>query len=137
MKPFEYLNHTADMGIASYGKSLEAVFENAALGMFEFLTDLKEVELQEELTVYVEGEDRETLLVEWLNELLYLSETRRMFFSKFKVEELTETHLKAKVFGEKIQEKHQIKGYIKACTYHELKIETAEEGYRAQVICDV
>jgi SHS2 domain-containing protein len=137
MKPFEYINHTADMGIVSYGKSLEAVFENAALGMFEFLADLKKVTPKEELNVYVEGEDRETLLVEWLNELLYLHETRRMLFSKFKVVELTETHLKAEVFGEKIQKRHQLENYIKACTYHELKIEAVEGGYRAQVICDV
>lgn len=137
MKPFEYINHTADMGIVSYGESLEAVFENAAMGMFEFLANLEKVVPRQELSIYVEGEDRETLLVEWLNELLYLSETKRMLFSKFKVKELTKTHLKAEVFGEKIRKKHQLKNYIKACTYHELKVGPVKGGYRAQVICDV
>ena len=138
MKEFGYFDHTADMGVIARGKNLKELFVNAAKAVFNFMTDLSKVAPRESVEVGVEAEELETLLVEWVNELLYHFESKKMLFSKFEVEEITENKLKARAYGEKIDPaKHQIEQYIKACTYHLLKVEKRGEEWRAQFICDV
>jgi SHS2 domain-containing protein len=138
MKKFEYIDHTADMGVVAWGKDLKEVFANAALAVFNFMVDLKDVSPEKEVKVEVEAEDLETLLIEWINELLYHFESKEMAFSKFVIEEISERKLVAKALGEKIDlKKHSLKEYIKACTYHLLKVEKSGDGWRAQFICDV
>jgi SHS2 domain-containing protein len=138
MKDFDYIDHTADMGVVAWGKDLKEVFVNAARAVFNFMVDLKKVRPEKEVKIEVEAEDLETLLIEWINELLYHFESKRMLFSKFIVEEVSEGKLVAKALGEKINPKrHSVKEYIKACTYHLLKVEESRDGWRAQFICDV
>jgi SHS2 domain-containing protein len=61
-----------------------------------------------------------------------------MLFSRFEITVITDTELKAKAFGEKINlKKHELKTQVKATTYHMLKIEQNELGWTAQVIFDV
>ncbi len=137
MKRFEVIEHTADIGIRAYGNTLEEAFENAALGMFSLIADLSTVEEKESLRIEVEGEDRESLLVEWLNELIYVLETSRLLLKRFKVESLGETHLTAIGFGEPLNiQKHHLGEQIKATTYHMLKIQH-NQYWQAQVIFDV
>jgi len=137
MKQFDILEHTADVGIVAYGKNLKEVFENAAFGMFSLMVDPDTVEEKISYELKVEDEDREGLLTEWLNELIYVSEVHEAVFKRFKITHLSERSLIAKVYGEEIDlSRHQIKTQIKACTYHELKIEK-NEIWSARVILDV
>ncbi len=137
MKKFKYFNHTADIGLEAYGGETKEVFENAARGLFNLIVEPGEVELKEEVEVRVEAGDIEALLVEWLNELLYLFETKKMVFKDFQIEEISETALKAKAKGEKVKSNHEIKTQIKACTYHLLKVEKKNKTWHAKVIFDV
>jgi len=73
---FEILEHTADIGIVARGKNLAEVFAQAAKGMFSLITDLNTVEERVERRVKVEAPDIESLLVAWLNELVYLFDTK-------------------------------------------------------------
>jgi len=137
MKPFEILEHTADIGIRAYGATVEEAFENAALGMFSLISDLNKVEERGSYHIKVEGEDRESLLVEWLNELLYFFETENVLLKKFQISDWSDYHLSAVVAGEKLDlSKHQIEMDIKAATYHMLKV-SHNETWEAQVIFDV
>ncbi len=137
MKQFDILEHTADVGIVAYGKNLKEVFENAAFGMFSLMVDPDTVEEKISYELKVEDEDREGLLTEWLNELIYVSEVHEAVFKRFMITHLSERSLIAKVYGEEIDlSRHQIKTQIKACTYHELKIEK-NEIWSARVILDV
>ena len=85
MKEFEILEHTADIGIAAYGKTRKEVFINAAKGMFEIIAeetkDLKENFYDK---IEMEADNLEGLLFAWLNELLYISETRLVILNNFR-----------------------------------------------------
>lgn len=139
MKAFEILDHTADIGLVAWGRSLEELFANAALGMFSLIGALEKVDGGFETTVSVEGSDYEDLLVTWLNELLYLFEAEEVLLSHFDILELGQYYLKAKVSGEPIDfAKHEIFRVVKACTYYEVKVEEVEPGlFRAQVYFDI
>jgi len=124
---FEFLEHTADVYIAAHGKNLEEAFENAALAMFEVMTDTEKVSQREEDSVEVEAEDEYALLYNWLEALLVKFEVKNMLYSKFKISRLEETaegfRLKATVWGEKFNaEKHAQKVAVKAITYHRMEI---------------
>ena len=137
-KDFEFIDHTADIGITAYGADMKQIFANAARGLFSIITNLDNVASTKKLDIQVIAPDREALLLQWLNELIYLFETRKMLFSRFEITVITDTELKAKAFGEKINlKKHELKTQVKATTYHMLKIEQNELGWTAQVIFDV
>ena len=124
---FKFLEHTADVYIAAHGKNLEEAFENAALAMFEVMTDTEKVSPREEDSVEVEAEDEYALLYNWLEALLVKFEVNGMLYSKFKISRLEETaegfRLKATVWGEKFNaEKHAQRVAVKAVTYHRMEI---------------
>lgn len=137
-KDFEFIDHTADIGILAYGADMKQVFANAARGLFSLITELDSITATEKRDINVTGLDREALLVNWLNELIYLFEAKEILFNRFEITTIADTALSAKAFGEKINlAKHELKTQVKAATYHMLKIEQNEDGYRAQVIFDV
>lgn len=138
MKRFEVIEHTADTGIRAFGKDLKEAFENAAYGMFSLVADLSKVQEKESRDVAVEAEDLEELLVEWLNELLYLLEVDGLIFKSFKIDEIDDHRLKARVYGEPVDpDKHDLGIDIKAVTYHMLKVARTDNVWETQVIFDV
>jgi SHS2 domain-containing protein len=136
---FTLFEHTADVGVRAWGGSEEAVFEEAAKGMFSLVCDPQTVGSEEKLAVSVESPtaDHELLLVAWLNELLYLFEARRILFSEFRLLELGDSGLKAEVAGEPLGTHHAVCGGVKAATYHGLKLARTDGGWEAEVILDV
>ncbi|MFC1920341.1 archease [Chloroflexota bacterium] len=136
-KEFEILEHTADIGIIAYGGNINAAFVNAAKGMFSLITEPDDVEEVESRDVDIEAADSESLLVAWLNELIFLFDAENMLFKRFDIIRITGTYLKAAAFGEKVDmTRHDIKMGIKAATWHMLKIEKSN-GIRAQVLFDI
>ncbi|MEE9224290.1 MAG: archease [Thermoplasmata archaeon] len=132
---YEFIEHTADIGIKAYGETLEESFANAALGMFNVMTDVSKVEPVGEFDVKVESDTLENLLVDWLGELIFLHETQDVLLSEFDVE-IDGLSLDAKVRGETIdREKHELKDDVKAVTYHMLEV-NQEEGY-LKVLLDI
>ena len=82
----------------------------------------------------MEGTDYESLLVNWLNELLYLHETRREAYSDFAITELSSQRMLAAVTGAPCTEAQML---IKAATYHGLSIAPTRSGYKATILFDV
>jgi len=141
-KVFEFLEHTADIYIAAYGKTLEEAFENAALSMFEVMTETEKIEEKIIDIVEVRAEDEYSLLYLWLESLLIKFEVEEKLYSKFKVSimETNSTHyiLKAEVIGELFNpDKHPSKVGIKAITYHQMEIIRKNEGMTVKFIIDV
>lgn len=137
-RSFEIVDHTADVGIIAYGADSKELFSNAALALFSLIAEPETVEARQRFDLEVSAPDREGLLVEWLNELIYLFDVKHVLFSRFEIEHLTLTDLKAVCYGERFdQMKHKVKAGVKAATYHTLKLERNGDGYRAQVILDV
>jgi len=134
--PFEELEHTADVGIKAYGADLEEIFRNAARGMFEIIRGEMEVEAETERSFELEEKGPEALLVAFLSELNYLSETEGLIFTDFQVAIRRERRLEAVCRGGPFGEDRSKVGIeIKAVTWHQLEIDR-EEGW-ARVIFDV
>jgi SHS2 domain-containing protein len=139
---FEFLEHTADVLIAAHGKKLEEAFENAALAMFEVMTDTTKIDTVQEETVEVEAEDEYALLYSWLEALLVKFEIKGMLFSKFKIDRIQDTpdgyKLQANVWGEKFNaEKHPQKVAVKAVTYHRMEIIKEHDKITLEFILDI
>ena len=132
---YEIIDHTADIGIKAYGRSIEEAFENAAYGMFDIISDTSKVEPVGEYLIRLESDSLEELLVDFLSELLYIFEVQHLIFGKFEVK-LDGTKLEARIFGEKFNPEKHPKGIeIKAVTYHILEV-NASEGY-VKVLFDI
>ena len=100
-KDFEFIDHTADIGILAYGADMKQVFANAARGLFSLITELDIWPQRKNVIFEVTAPDREALLVNWLNELIYLFEAKEMLFNRFDITTITDTELKAKVMARK------------------------------------
>ena len=139
---FEFLEHTADVYVRAHGKTMEEAFENAALSMFETITDTSKVAPAEEDSVEVEAEDQYALLYSWLEALLVNSETKGMLYSKFQITSLKETNenfkIKAKFWGEKFDpKKHPQKVAVKAVTYHRMVVIREMDRVILEFILDI
>jgi SHS2 domain-containing protein len=136
MKRFELIEHTADMGLAAYGKSLEEAFANAAYGMFSIIAELEAVREVESRRVEIKEEDLDSLLFEWLNSLLYFFDVEMLLFKRFDIMEFGEGRLAAECYGEKYDStRHHLKTGVKSATYYMLEVDRAKK--RVQVIFDV
>jgi SHS2 domain-containing protein len=138
-KNYEYFDHTADIGIRAYGKTLNEAFENAALAMFDTITVIENITEVGEYKIQLASNDLEQLLVDWLSELLYVHETERVLLCRFKVDVDHEKYkLVANAYGEKLDlSKHTYKTEVKAVTYHKLEVTRRNERWCVQVVLDI
>jgi len=137
-RAFEIIDHTADVGIVAYGADIKQLFSNAALALFSLITEPESIKERMQHRVEIISEDKDSLLVEWLNELIYLFDAEHVLFRRFDIESLSSNQLRATCYGEDFDPlKHKIKTGIKAATYHMLKINRDSDGYKVQIIFDV
>ncbi len=138
VKTFKVIDHTADVGIIAYGNNIKEVFSHAALALFSLITKTTDIEVQIQHDVAITSTNVESLLVEWLNELIYLFDVEHLLLCRFDIKAISDTQLTATCYGETIDIlKHRIKTGVKAATYHMLQIERDGHGYKAQVIFDI
>ena len=136
-KDFEIINHTADVGIIAYGADMSQAFANAARALFSLITELDDVEEVLHRDIELTATDEESLLVEWLNELVYQFDTENILFKRFDIVQLNKTQLKARSYGEKVDSsRHKLKTGVKAATYHMLKVDQGD-GCKVQVLFDI
>lgn len=131
------LSHTADIAIRVSGRTLNQLFENAAYGMFDMISGRQlarvPAEVPERLTL--ESFDRESLLVDWLTELLLWYEANRKMVTRTEVQTISDTQLTARFWaGTAPFEPYED---IKAVTYHNLAIENVDETWQATIVFDV
>lgn len=136
-KEFEIVDHTADVGIRAYGTSVNQAFANAAKALFSLITELDNVDEVVYRDIELVAPDQESLLVEWLNELIYIFDAENIIFKRFNITQLNNTRLKARSYGEKVDSsKHKLKIGVKAATYHMLKVDKTN-GCQVQVLFDI
>ena len=135
---FEYIEHTADLGFKARGKTLEAMFVHAAEALFSILVSVETIEIKEERHLEVMASTLDTLLVCWLNELLYLFDTERLLLGKFSIDKIRGCLFQARVRGEFVdRSRHEIKTGIKAVTYHSLYVKKRHGLWESRVILDL
>lgn len=131
------IEHTADWAIRVRARDLTGLFAGAAEGMFSLLTDLSQVIPVRQFEIDLRAIDVETLLIDWLNELLYLSEEHGVVFTGFTIRDLTVdggARLRAQVDGGHPSELFKV---IKAATFHGLSIVRDDDGLQAELVFDV
>ena len=132
------LEHTADMGIEASGETLEELFAQAAYGLLEIIAGTPQALCREEKTVTLTAADTEELLVNWLNEILYLFEIQGFFPCDFEIEEVRGYRLQARVRGEPFDpRRHPVEREVKAVTYHQLRVEKTDELWQARIYVDL
>jgi SHS2 domain-containing protein len=135
-KKFELIEHTADVGLVAYGKTLAGAFANAAYGMFSIMAELDEVQEVESRRVEISEDDLEALLFEWLNSLIYIFDVEMLLFKRFDIIEMDGRRLTAMCYGEKYDaSRHHLKTGIKSATYHMLTVD--RDKNQVQVIFDI
>lgn len=136
MRRFQLIEHTADIGLVAYGRSVAEAFANAAYGLFSIIAELKTVKETESRQVALNEDDTEALLFEWLNRLIYFFDVETLLFKRFEISDFAERRLKATCYGEKYDpSRHHLKIGVKSATYHMLKVDRGKNQVR--VIFDV
>jgi SHS2 domain-containing protein len=136
MKNYELVEHTADVGVKAYGKTVAEAFAHAAEGMFDIITDESHIDPVGEYEILLDAPDLEQLLVDWLSELLYLNGAQGLVFGKFEVT-IAGCHLSARIYGENYDtKKHRMGVEIKAVTYHMVQVQKKEPKF-VQVLFDI
>ena len=138
MPGYEITEHTADVGIAAVGRDFSDAMVSLASGMFSIIVDPDLVKTRHSWTVEVASADREALVVDWLNELLYRYEAESLVPKEYRVsvDESGES-LVAVCTGELLDpQRHRPGTTVKAATYHGLEISHNDE-WRIQVVLDV
>jgi SHS2 domain-containing protein len=137
-RPYRQLSHTADLAWRLWGKDLPELFENAGRALSATLTDRRYLRRRATRTVRLTAVDRESLLVDWLNHLLYLFDIDGFLGRDFQVESLTPGGLKARVTGETFDPaRHPSRTGVKAATYHQLSLVPVQDGWEATVVLDL
>ena len=136
---FEIIDHTADIGFRCWGADPADLFVNAAQAMFEIAADLSQAQPKSEAIFGVSGEDYETLLVNWLNQLVSAFDADEFAPVSYDVRTITPTSFVCQCHGEKRDPaRHPWKLIIKAVTYHDLEVTQLDDGrWTARVILDV
>ena len=130
--------HTADVGLHAYASTLPELFIHAAQGMESLLVSPEQVRLLVSLEITAEGHDVVSLLIAWLNELIFLFDTEYLIFCQFEIERLSEMHLRGRASGEAYDEhRHELSSAIKAVTWHEAAIEQTGDEYKVRIIFDI
>ena len=136
--PYRIFDHTADLGLEVYGTDERDLFRNAALALFDILTNRGRVRGRDKREIAVEGADREELLVNFLREALSLYNSEGWLMKECAIRELDDRRLRAAVTGEPFDRgRHTMNREIKAVTYHQAQLHGTVRGWIGRVICDV
>jgi protein archease len=137
-KKFEIIEHPADVGFIAYGATLSEILENAALAMMSMACEPKGITEKERREVHASGADNESLLFDWLAEILALADAEELALCRAEVTQLGQNEVRGVVYGEKFNKaRHRAGTYIKAVTYHQLAIARIADGWQATVYLDV
>jgi SHS2 domain-containing protein len=135
-RKFEFIEHTADIGLVAYGTNLAEAYANAACGLFSIITEPESIREAVTRPVTITAEDYESLLFNWLNHLIYIFDVDHLLFKSFPITSLSPYQLKATCRGEHYDpSRHQLKTGVKSATYHMLEVDT--EAIQVRVIFDV
>ena len=138
LQPYEVFEHTADIGIHAYGSTAAELFVHAAQGMESLMVAPEQVRLLTSRRITVEGHDSVSLLIAWLNELIFLFDTEYLLLRDFVIDGISETRLTARASGEAYDEqRHDLSSAIKAVTWHEAAVTQSDDGYKARIIFDI
>lgn len=137
MKRYEHFEHQADIGVRGVGETCAEAFEQAGLALTAVVAAPDSVRLVEKVDLSCEAPDRELLLADWLNAVIFEMATRRMLFGKYQVE-IQGGALRGSAWGERVNaERHQPAVEPKGATYTALSVRQQDGRWIAECVVDV
>ena len=126
------IEHTADRAFAIHGNNLRELFQAAARALLA-TQDVLIPGVNVTREIQSAGVDRETLLVNWLNEILYLQEVHDETYKRCELTDLSETEMRGRLFGVTGTARRP----VKAVTFHQLRMENTADGLQTTIVVDV
>ena len=135
---YKLIDHTADFGMQVFGSDSQELFTNAALALFDVITEMDVLKGRDSCNIKVSGEDWPDLMINWLRELLYLWNGKAMLIKSVQILSLSENNISAKIYFDAYKpDRHIINTEIKAVTYHQIQVKGSPSGWEAQIIFDI
>lgn len=126
--------HTGEVRVRLSAPTFAGLLVEAGRALAELLADEAPGELQAAERVDLRDVDRAALLVHWVNELIFLSETRKRVYSGLEVRSAGDREVVAEVRGWPAS---RVRTAVKAATFHGLKVTQGPDGFSAEVVLDV
>jgi SHS2 domain-containing protein len=133
---FKFLEHTADLKFQAFGETKEEAFENSSLALKEAITGKKKIKETDERKIEAKGRDFESLLYNFLEEILYLLDAEDFLFSKVKAIKIRGFKLKAVITGDRAS-LYKFTNNVKAITYNEMFVKNDDGKWIIQAVVDV
>ena len=139
---YEILEHPSDIGILAEGKNLNEAIEKASLGLCSLIVDNDSIDIKEQKQVELSAIDKESLIIKWLNEILFYFDSENFICKNTKVNKIEKFENNYYIFGyfegEKFSiEKHKFKVHVKAVTYHQFCLKETENSVIIKVFFDI
>jgi SHS2 domain-containing protein len=134
MSPFEEIDHTADWAFRVNAPSRETLFTEAAEALYHMAGLQTAPAANRARKIHLRSDDPESLLIQWLNELIFLLDRERLELREIRIDRLTDTELRA---SGRAADVLAIGKYIKAATYSGLRISEHGGVWQATVVLDV
>lgn len=134
---FEVLEHTADIGFHAWGQSFEEMLGSAGQALVAIAVDIDSVQPAEPYPIAAQGDDCDSLLVNWLNEVLFYVDGRQIVFHQFEVKPCGEWQVRGVGWGETRTANHPAKLIVKGVTYHQLSVQQDTSGWHCTVFLDI
>ena len=134
---FEFIPHTADIQIKAYGKNLEESFKNSALALTQSICTQK-IKEKKKIKINVKGKDLESLLYNFLEELLIFFDSEYFILSSIKKIKINEKNftLDAELLGD-LAQNYEVHSHVKAVTYNEMSVKKEKDKWITLVTLDV
>jgi len=137
-KTYQLIDHTADFGIQVFGSDSQELFTNAAVALFDVITEMDVLKGRNFCNIKASGEDWPDLMINWLREVLYLWNGKERLVKSVQILSLSENNISAKIYFDAYRpDRHIIKTEIKAVTYHQIQVKSSPSGWKAQIIFDI
>lgn len=136
---YRFLDHPSEELIEVVAPSEAEVFRDASTALFDLMTDISKIEIQQSFPVQLEAPERHLLLIDWLNRLILLHEVEHVFLKEFDVEvkRNSDWTLNAVVGGEKIRDNHERRLHAKSATYGQLEWKEEAGFHKVRFVIDV
>lgn len=134
MEGVKFLEHKADIKVKIFGKTKKEIFKQALLAMAEILGKSSKKGALVKINIKVESLGPDFLLIDFLNEVLFFSQTKKAIFEKIKFLDFSDKKIVAQIYGKKVK---SFKEDIKAATYHNLKLEKKDKFWQAILLFDI
>jgi len=135
-KKFKFLEHTADVKFQAFGNKIEKVFENSSLALKETICGKIKIKENKERIIKVKGKDFESLLYNFLEEIIFLLDAENFIISQIDKIEINNFKLKAIIFGDKASD-YKFTNEVKAVTYNDMFVKQKGKKWTSQVVLDV